>query len=95
MIKFFIVTIVALSILHADATPQQCKQDLSQAITSYYKADNSNLQKKLFEARKNYTLSLKNAYSALESCMGNEDYNFEMIYSFIQKNQEGFESTQN
>ncbi len=95
MLKFFIAIIISLSILHADATPQQCKQDLKQTVSSYYKADNSKLQKNLFEARENYMISLQSAYSALESCMANEDYNFEMIFSFIQKNQEGIESTQN
>ena len=95
MIKFFIAMIISLSILHADTTPQQCKQDLTEMLGSYYKADNAKLDGNSLEARKNYTLSLESAYAALESCMANENYNFEMIFSFIQKGQEGLESTQN
>lgn len=95
MVKFFIAIIFSLSILHADATPQQCRQDMTNMLSSYYKADNFNLHDNSLEARKKYTLSLRSAYSALESCMANEDYDFEMIFSFIQKNQEGLESTQN
>lgn len=95
MLKFLMVIMVWLSILHASETTDQCTQDLTKMMSIYYKADNAKLKNKLLEARKNYEISLKSAYTALESCMGHEDYNFEMIYNFIQKDQEGLESTQN
>jgi len=94
MLKFFIVTLFSLSLLHASEAHDHCTQDLSQILSTYYKADNNKQKNDFLTARENYEVSLKSAYSALESCMGHEDYNFEMIYRFIQKNQEGIESTQ-
>lgn len=85
MSKILLIALLSFSLLQASPPKDtQCTVDMKQMFKSFYIAErNSSLI--------NYQKSIRAAYGAIENCTGNDDYDFDIMYNFIQVSQKRIE----
>ena len=87
MLKFFMNVMISFSVLSATQTQDICTQNMTKMFSSYYKAERLLHHKKLDQAKGYYEQSKEEAYQALENCQNNSNYDFNVMYSFIQESE--------
>lgn len=92
MFKVFLMLIISLTLLQATPLQDRCSEDMSKMFSSYYKADRDKLSKNFIDSIDGYKTSINSAYLALESCKKNSDYDFNIMYNFIQESEKNITS---
>lgn len=80
MLKLFILFLFTLTLLQANSSDERCLTDMKEMFQNYYDAG----KKHSIEL---YQKSIYAAQSAIEECSGQDNYDFDIMYEFIQESQ--------
>jgi hypothetical protein len=88
MLKYSIIlTLLLVSFLQAKPTENFCKEDMSEMMHTYYAAQKQEVKKNYLQAQHMYNRTVSAADAALSSCESNQDYDYNVMYSFIVESQ--------
>ena len=92
MLKIFTAVILSYVALGAAQPQSRCYDNMTQMFSSYYEAQRLVVKKEFHNAQEMYQQSQKAAYSALQNCENEADYDFNVMYNFIQASEDGLSS---
>ena len=90
MYKILLTILVTSVLLNASEATDACTKDMTQMMGSYYQAQKDKREDNTADAAEGYKKSIAAAYSALESCEGQKNYDFAIMYSFIQESEKEY-----